>query len=286
VLGLCGMAYGIAVQAHLSGFIAVYVAALVLGNTELPHRQAVRGFAEGVGWLSQIGLFVLLGLLVSPSELLAQLGPALVVGVVLALVARPLSVLASVTWFRVPLREQVLLSWGGLRGAVPIVLATVPVVAGVPGSEVLVELVFVLVVVFTLLQAPTLPALAARLGLHRGEAVDLEVESSPLGALGAEVLQVRVGPGSRLHGLEVFELRLPRGADVSLVVRDGEAMVPDARTPLRHGDDLLVITLAGVRVAAEDRLRALSERGRLAAWREPAPPASAPRRRTRWPLRR
>jgi len=286
VLGLCGMAYGVAVQAHLSGFIAVYVAALVLGNTELPHRQAVRGFAEGVGWLSQIGLFVLLGLLVSPSELLAQLGPALVVGVVLALVARPLSVLASVTWFRVPLREQVLLSWGGLRGAVPIVLATVPVVAGVPGSEVLVELVFVLVVVFTLLQAPTLPALAGRLGLHRGEAVDLEVESSPLGALGAEVLQVRVGPGSQLHGLEIFELRLPRGADVSLVVRDGEAMVPDARTPLRHGDDLLVITLAGVRVAAEDRLRALSERGRLAAWREPAPPASAPRRRTRWPLRR
>jgi len=180
----------------------------------------------------------------------------------------------------VPLREQVLLSWGGLRGAVPIVLATVPVVAGVPGSEALVELVFVLVVVFTLLQAPTLPGLAARLGLARDEAVDLEVESSPLGALGAEVLQVRVGPGSRLHGLEVFELRLPRGADVSLVVRGGEAMVPEARTALRHGDDLLVITLAGVRTATEDRLRALSEAGRLAAWRAAAAPtAPAPARR-------
>jgi potassium/hydrogen antiporter len=270
VLGVCALAYGAATQAHTSGFLAVYLAALVLGNAELPHRPAVRGFAEGMGWLAQIGLFVLLGLLVVPSRLDDEVVPALAVGAVLLLVARPLSVLATVSWFGVPLREQVLLSWGGLRGAVPIVLATVPVVAGVPGSEGLVELVFLLVVVFTLLQAPTLPALARRLGLDREEARGLEVETSPLGAIGAEVLQVTVGPASQLHGLEVFELRLPAGADVSLVVRDGHAMVPEQHTALRHGDDLLVVALADVRAAAEQRLHALSAGGRLAGWTAPA----------------
>jgi cell volume regulation protein A len=250
----------------------VYLAALVLGNTDLPHRQAVRGFAEGMGWLAQIGLFVLLGLLVAPSRLAEQVVPALVVGLVLLLVARPLSVMLSVSWFRFPWRDQAFLSWAGLRGAVPVVLATVPVVAGAPGTDGLFELVFVLVVVFTLVQAPILPVVARWLRLRADEPLDLDVESSPLGALGAEVLQVRVGPGSRLHGVEVFELRLPSGADVTLVVRDGEAFVPDRRTPLRRGDDLIVVASSSSRDQTERRLRAVSRGGRLAQW------ASTPRR--------
>ena len=272
VLSLCGFAYGAASVLHTSGFIAVYLAALVLGNTDLPHRQAVRGFAEGLGWMAQIGLFVLLGLLVAPSRLAAQLVPALVVGSVLLLVARPLSVLASVAWFQVPWRDQAFLSWAGLRGAVPVVLATVPVVAQAPGTDGLFELVFVLVVVFTLVQAPTLPAVARWLRLRGDEALDLDVESSPLGAFSAEVLQVRIGPTSRMHGVEVFELRLPAGADVTLVVRDGEAFVPDRRTSLRRGDDLLVVASAAARDATERRLRAVSRGGRLAQWgRGPGP---------------
>lgn len=269
VLGVCALAYGLSAELHTSGFIAVYLAGLVLGNAELPHRPATRGFAEGVGWLAQIGLFVLLGLLVSPQEIPSQVVPALVVGFALLLVARPLSVLLSVSWFRVPLRDQVILSWGGLRGAVPIVLATVPAAAGVPGTEGVVEMVFVLVVAFTLVQAPTLPWLARRLGISEPAVRDLEVESSPLEEIGADVLQVKVGPTSHLHGLEVFELRLPEGAEVSLVVRDGRARVPDRTTTLRHGDDLLVVAVAGAREATEDRLHALSQRGRLAGWTTP-----------------
>lgn len=269
VTALCVLAYGGAARLHLSGFIAVYLAALVLGNSRLPHRQSVAGFAEGLGWLAQIGLFVLLGLLVDPALLLPAAGQALVVGAVLLLVARPLSVVASVVWFRVPLREQVLLSWGGLRGAVPIVLATIPALSGVAGSRGLVELVFMLVVVFTLVQAPTLPALARRLGLGVALSRELDVDVAPLGALDADVLQVHVGQGSQLHGLQVFELRLPPGADVTLVVRDGASLVPDARTRLRHGDDLLVVALGQVRGDAEARLRAVDERGRLAQWRPP-----------------
>ena len=266
VTALCVLAYSGAAVLHLSGFLAVYLAALVLGNSRLPHRHSVASFSEGLGWLAQIGLFVLLGLLVDPTLLPGAVLPALIVGAVLLLLARPLSVLASLVWFRVPLREQVLLSWGGLRGAVPIVLATIPALSGVEGTEGLVEIVFMLVVVFTIVQAPTLPALARALRLD-GEVVEgLDVDSAPLGALDAEVLQVRIGPRSRLHGLQVFELRLPEGADVTLIVREGTSLVPDARTRLRSGDDLLVVALARDHGAAERRLRAVDQGGRLAQW--------------------
>ena len=137
---------------HASGFLAVYLAALLLGNARLPHRPATRGFVEGMGWLAQIGLFVMLGLLATPSELGGSILPALGIGLVLLLVARPLSVLAVVLPFRLPAgRRCALLSWAGLRGAVPVVLATVP------ADDDVFNLVFVLVVVFTLVQAPTLP---------------------------------------------------------------------------------------------------------------------------------
>lgn len=272
VIALTVVAYAAAAGLHGSGFLAVYVAGLVLGNAHLPHGAAVRGFAEALGWLAQIGLFVLLGLLASPSRLGAQLVPALVLGLVLLLLARPLSVLVSMTPFGLPWRHQVFLSWAGLRGAVPVVLATVPVTTGVPGTGWLFDLVFVLVVVFTLVQAPTLPYLARRLGVAGiVDTRDLDVEAAPLAVLDADVLQVRVGADSRLHGLEVFELRLPAGANITLVVRDGEGFVPGPRTVLRRGDQLLVVTTSTVRRATESRLRAVSRGGRLALWVRSAP---------------
>lgn len=271
VVSLCGLAYGAASVLHTSGFIAVYLAGLVLGNARLPHRQTVRGFAEGLGWLGQIGLFVLLGLVISPPRLPEMLVPALIVGTALLLFARPLSVLVCLLPFRIPLREQALLSWGGLRGAVPIVLATIPVVDGAPGTERLLELVFVLVVVFTVIQAPTLPALARLLRIRADDARGVEVESSPLGALGAEVLHVSVGHGSGMNGVAVFELRLPAGANVILVVRDDEAIVPEPRTVLRAGDELLVVVTEAVREEAENRLKLVGQHGRLAQWRRNSP---------------
>ncbi len=267
VLALAAGAYGAAARLHGSGFLAVYVACLVLGNSRLPHGAAVRGFAEGLGWIAQIGLFVLLGLLAAPSRLPGQMLGAVVIGTVLLLVARPLSVLASASWFRIPLREQALLSWAGLRGAVPIVLATVPWSRDVPGSRQLFDLVFVLVVVFTLLQGPTLPWVARRLGLAGDlTATDLDLESLPLGALGADVIQLHIGRGSRLHGVEVFELRLPERANLTLVIRAGEAFVPGPRTMLRHQDDLIVVAAAAVRQQTERRLHAVSRSGKLAGW--------------------
>ena len=213
---------------------------------------------------------MLLGLLASPSRLGGQVVPALALGVVLLLVARPLSVVVSTSPFRMPWRQQAFLSWAGLRGAVPVVLATVPVTTGVPGTVWMFDLVFVLVVVFTLVQGPALPLVARRLHVaHDVDSRDLDVESAPLDELGAEVMQVRVGHTSRLHGLEVFELRLPPGANVTLVAREGAAFVPGPRTVLRRDDQLLVVTTAAARREALRRLRAVSLGGRLALWGRP-----------------
>ena len=185
--------------------------ALVLGNARLPHRSASRGFVEGAGWLAQIGLFVMLGLLATPAELgpldpagaRHRTGPAAGGA---AAVGVPLVAAVPVAGPSLALpddpRERVLLSWAGLRGAVPIVLATVS------GDPDVFNLVFVLVIVFTLVQAPTLPRVARALDVvAEGEAQSLDIESSPLTRLDADLLQVHVADGSRLAGVEVFELQ-------------------------------------------------------------------------------
>jgi cell volume regulation protein A len=268
VVALTVLAYAAAASVHASGFIACYLAALVLGNLRLPHGPAVKGLSTAMGWLAQIGLFVLLGLLASPSRMAGQILPAIVIGLVLLLVARPLSVLVSVGPFRFGWRDQVFLSWAGLRGAVPVVLATVPLTIGAHRVDWIFELVFVLVVIFTLIQGPTLPWLARRLRIAEDyQSLDLAVEATPLEEMGAEMLQVTVGEESRLHGVEVFELRLPEGANVTLVVRGGRGFVPVANTAIRSGDQLLIVATAESRSRAEKRVRAVSRLGRLAGWK-------------------
>jgi cell volume regulation protein A len=267
VISVAVLAYGAASLAHTSGFIACYLAALLLANSELPHRPATAGLSTALGWLAQIALFVLLGLLADLRSFPSQIIPAIVIGVILVFVARPLSVVVSCLPFRIPWRTQVFLSWAGLRGAVPIVLATVPLTYETPEIGWLFDLVFVLVVLFTLLQAPTLPWLAARLGIidphHQAE---VSVESTPLDEIGAEMLEVTVGQQSRLIGVRIFELRLPTGANAALIVRRGTSFVPTDQTRLRGGDQVLVVAPAKVRRETQARLYAVSEQGRLAGW--------------------
>ncbi len=267
VLALIVASYGAASLAHASGFLAVYMAALVLGNVRLPHGPATRGFAEGIAWLAQIGLFVMLGLLVSPARLPTAVLPALVAGSVLVLIARPAAVIVSTLPMRVPWRQQAFLSWAGLRGAVPIVLATIPMSARSPDATSLFDIVFVVVVVFTLLQGPTLPQVARRLKvITPAEPTEIDIEAAPLEVLPADLLQARIPPGSRLHGVEIFELRLPAEANVALIVRDGRGFVPQPTTVLQTGDWLLVVAAAAVHERTKRRLRAVSRAGRLAGW--------------------
>ncbi|MEV8568249.1 potassium/proton antiporter [Streptomyces sp. NPDC051322] len=268
VMAIAVLAYAAGAIAHGSGFLAVYLAAMLLGNAKLPHWPATRGFAEGLGWIAQIGMFVLLGLLVTPHELANDFWPAVIVGLVLTMVARPVSVLLSLAPFRLPWQEQSLMSWAGLRGAVPVILATIPTVSGVRSSDRIFNIVFVLVVVYTLVQGPTLPWLARvlKLGDTSESASDLGIESAPLERLRGHLLSVAIPPKSRMHGVEVGELRLPAGAAVTLVVRDGKSFVPAPTTVLRRGDELLVVATDPVRDAAEARLRAIGQGGKLAGW--------------------
>ena len=267
VLAFTAVAYAGTVAVGGSGFVAVYVAAVVLGNSALRHRAATLAFVEGLAWLAQIGLFVMLGLLASPGRLGHAVLPALAVGAVLIVVARPVSVFLATAPFAASWRERAFLSWAGLRGAVPIVLATVPLTSGTRSATELFDVVFVLVAVFTLLHAPTLAAVGHRLGVTDAPATrDLHLEAAPLGALDADMLHLAIGPASLLNGTEVWELRLPAQSAVTLVVRDGESFVPDRWTRLRHGDELLVVVPHARRGEAERRLRRVSRAGPLEGW--------------------
>ncbi len=266
-IALIGGAYALGTVAHASGFLATYVAAVILGNSSLPHRASTLSFAEGLGWLAQIGLFVMLGLYVEPSRLPAALLPGIVIGLILLLVARPLSVLAAATPFRVPWRDQAFLSWSGLRGAVPIVLATIPLMNSVPSATQLLDVIVVVVVIFTLLQGTSLPWMARRLGvIQGGQALEIQLEAAPLDEMNAHVLQVTIPVDSRMHGVYVSQLRLPAPSTIGLLLRDGEPVPVTPTQRLQSGDQLLIVAPERVRAATERRLRAVGRAGALAGW--------------------
>lgn len=280
VIALLMLSYGLAVVLHTSGFAAVYVTALILAASRLPHRRAVLGFVEGLAWTVQIGLFIMLGLLAVPARLGDAVGVALLAGLLLLLVARPLSVVASLAPFLRPTRVARRLrtapmpwqwaafaSWGGLRGAVPIIFATIPLGAGVADGELIFDVTLLLVIALTLVQAPTMPAFARRLGLVRPEEVDeLSVEAAPLDDMRAALLDLDVQSGSHLAGTYIGEMPLPQGAVVSLVIRSGHSMVPDRHTRVRVGDRLLIVVTDTARAATERALASVSRNGRLADW--------------------
>jgi cell volume regulation protein A len=269
VLSVAIVSYaGGAVLLHVSGFAAVYVTSLILGRAELPHRMATRSFVDGLAWLAQIGLFVMLGLLASPGRIgWNDALIALVIGTAVTIVGRFAAVTVSAAPFRLPWAEQTFIAWAGLRGAVPIVLATIPLAAGLPQADRVFDVVFVLVFVFTLLQGPSLPWLARRLRvLDENATVEVDIDVAPLESLGADMLQVHVPSESRLAGVEIGELRLPPGVSVSLIIRESRTFVPDRRTVLRAADSLLVVAPSPLRNQTARRLRAVSRAGRLATW--------------------
>ncbi|MFN8127043.1 MAG: potassium/proton antiporter [Candidatus Nanopelagicales bacterium] len=269
VMSVMALAYGAAAVVHTSGFMAVYVAGVLVGSTEgLPHRRSVIGFAEGLAWAAQIGLFVMLGLLAQPEQAWSSIVPAAVAGVALVVLARPLAAVVSLAPLRLPARWIAFVSVAGLRGAVPIVFAAIPLGLGVPGASVVFDATLLLVVVLTVVQTPLLPWAGRRLGVDVGwKAQELQVEAAPMDRMDASLLGVDVDEESRISGLYVADLRLPKGASVSLVVRDGSGFVPDALTRFRPGDQLLIVTTEKARSAAVKRLRLVSKDGRLAGWR-------------------
>ena len=261
-------AYGVGAVAHTSGFAAVYACALMLGNAQLPHRTATRSFVEGIGWIAQIGLFVMLGLLASP-------GRVTLYAVVVALRRPGCSSPSSPgrsrstsprSGSRCRVRHQLFLSWAGLRGAVPIVLATIPLSEDVPGAEFLFDVVLVFVIVFTCLQAPTLPFVGRLLGL-----LDDRAAARPRGrgrAAGPDLGRPAAGPDpARARGWPGWRSASSgcrRHTVVTLIIRGAEPFNPAPRERIRVGDELLIVTPAGAAEDTEERLRVIGRGGRLA----------------------
>jgi potassium/hydrogen antiporter len=274
-LGIAGLSYGVADVAEGSGFLAVYIVGLWLGNTATPLRRPLAAFHEGVAFVAQVVLFVVLGLLVFPSQLGAVVLPGLALAGALAVVARPVAVWLCTLGQGFSGRERLFLSWAGLRGAVPIVLATFALSEGVTQSNTIFNAVFFVVLVSATLQGPTLGPLARRLGLA-GEAHALYQPPIEVGAVrGADIVEYEVDAGDAVEGRRVRELGLPRTALVAVIVREAEAVPPRGRTQVCAGDRLYVLVRAEDRKAVEDRFGAWRE-GPLADGRpaSPAPPAS------------
>ena len=256
-IAIAGLAFGIAEVAHGSGFLAVYLTALALGTARIPARRTIVAFHEGVGWVAQIGLFILLGLLVFPSTLDDVALESLALSAVLIVIARPLAALVATVFAPLNLRERAMLGWAGLRGATPIWLATFPVVAGVGTGQELFSIVFFVVVTSTLVQGATFEPLAGRLGLTTDEPALPRrlLESGRIRRLGGDVLTFRLRPGAAAAGHLVRELGLPREALVNVIVRDGAAIPPRGSTELLEGDELHVLVRGELREEVEKLTR-------------------------------
>jgi potassium/hydrogen antiporter len=243
-LAVAMVVYGVTDLLGGNGFLAVYVAGISMATHDFIHKRSILRFHDGVGWLMQITMFVVLGLLVFPSQLVGVAVPGLVLALVLVFVARPIGVFATLRFSSLTTREIAMISWVGLRGAVPIVLATYPLVFGLDDANLIFNVVFFAVGVSVMLQSPLIPFVAKRLGVD--EAVEpvtrypLELEQSS--ALDSDLVEVRVPTGSAVVGRQILELGLPEQALVVLIGRDRRFVVPRGATTVEDGDTLLLLS--------------------------------------------
>lgn len=238
-LSLALVAFGAPTLFHGSGFLAVYVAGVVVGNGTLPYRSGIFRVHNSIAWLSQVTMFLLLGLLVSPSKLLEVRWTGLAIAVVLAFLARPAAVWLCLFPFRFTRKEMAYVGWVGLRGAVPIILAMFPVLAGAPGAQRLFDVVFFVVVLNAIVPGSTVRWVTRWLGMEAEAApppapASIDFNSSKV--LGGGVLSLYVREGSEACDVRVGDLPIPAGVAMMLLVRGVEPLPATAAAVLKHGD--------------------------------------------------
>ncbi len=250
---LVPLTFAITTLAGGSGFLAVYLAGIVLARHDFVHRRSLMRFHNAIAWLSQIGMFLVLGLLVFPSDLLDIAGPGLLVAAALILVARPIGVFLALAPSRLGWRARTMVAWVGLRGAAPIILATFPLMEGAASTDLIFDTVFFIVLTSVLIQGTTIPFMARRLGVAEPLAATTvwPVEPGQLTGQGAGLHELEVPEGSPVAGRALVHLGAPPGTIVVLIGRSGEFIVPQGTTELRGGDQLLVLGPAD----AVERLR-------------------------------
>jgi cell volume regulation protein A len=246
------LSFGVADVIGGSGFLAVYLVGLAVGSTPSRYRRQLVAFHEGLAFLAQVAMFIVLGLLVFPSDLPAVALPGLALAALLVIVIRPVAVWISTAFNKFTARERALLGWAGLRGAVPIVLATFVLSSELGKAETIFNAVFFVVVVSALLQGTTLEWTAARLGLvdPRPAVVAAPLEVDALGSL--ELVEFDVAGDHAIAGAAVRELGLPRSALIAVVARHGDTIPPRGTTVLQPGDRLFVLAPRAMRAELED----------------------------------
>ncbi|EMI41590.1 potassium/proton antiporter [Rhodopirellula sp. SWK7] len=250
-LGL--FSFGFAAAFGGSGFLAVYLTGIVIGNRRPVFHRGILLFHDAVAWICQILMFTALGILSFPSRLVAVAMPALMISLVLIFIARPLAVFLCAAPFRFARRELTFLSWVGLKGAVPITLATFPMLAGLPGAAVMFDTVFFVVLVSALLQGWTLPAVARYLKVdvptRRPPPVTLEISS--LRNVDGDIVDYYVDKTCRAAGCLIRNLALPEGVVIALLVRDEQTILPQGRTRLQVEDHVIVVLRPQVRAMVD-----------------------------------
>lgn len=243
MLGMVILVYALIDLAGGNGFLGVYIAALTIGNGKMVHKKSMIKFFDGVAWLMQIVMFITLGLLVYPTEILPVVGLGALASAFLIFVARPVGVFASLAFFKYKVRDKLFVSWVGLRGAVPIVFATFPLIAGVDKSSLIFNVVFFIVLTSVALQATTLPLVAKWLhlavpeGLKRRSLLDLELSEDFKNAL----VEVELPENSLVDGMKIWELDFPKTSLIVLINRQEKFITPNGLTEVHSGDKLLVM---------------------------------------------
>lgn len=226
-----------------NGFLAVYLSALILGNSNFIHKKSAIKFYDGQAWLMQIIMFLTLGLLVFPSRILPIAGLGILIALVLIFIARPLAVFISLSFFKVKLRDKLFISWVGLRGAVPIVFATYPLIAGIGKADTIFHLVFFISASSVLLQGYTLPLVAKWLRVtvpkkaKKISSLDMELYDT----IQSEFVEIILPGNSEAVGKAIVKLKLPKPALIVLLVREGKYIQPNGSTVMEEGDKLLVL---------------------------------------------
>lgn len=243
-LSFVTLTYGFTASVGGNGFLAVYVAGGVLGNTRFVHKNSLLRFHDGLAWLMQIAMFLTLGLLVFPSHLVPIAGIGLLVAVFQVMVARPVAVFLTLLPFRMSVGEKAMIAWVGLRGAVPIVLATFPLLAGIRNAETIFNVVFFAVLVSVLLQGTTIPVVARLLGVDAPLARrhDHPLAFDPIEGVDTDLIELIIPPKAAVIGKPIMSIDLPEGSLITLIGRDDSFIVPSGETALRGGDAVLVLT--------------------------------------------
>lgn len=243
-LALVFFTYSITTFFSGNGFLAVYLSAIILGNQNFIHKKSIIRFYDGQAWLMQIVMFITLGLLVFPKQMLPFIGTGLVIALFLMFAARPLAVFLCLLFFKMKNRERLLISWVGLRGAVPIVFATYPLLQGVEKSAMIFNIVFFIVLASVILQGTTIPIVAKWLYLFKPikfkTRYPLELEMSD--NFKNDLFEIEINENSNAIGRQIFQLKFPKTSLIVLINRNDKYITPSGTTTILQGDKLLIMS--------------------------------------------